>query len=134
MNEFHYQSPLKAFIEGMIREKRSLGYKYISSARILYRFDQFCLTYGGDDALITQPLAHAWIQKAPNEAPATLHNRACVLRQLALYMTRLGIPSYVLPKKALPKVPAIRLTFLAIRKSRRCCSKQMPAIIVLKCR
>jgi integrase/recombinase XerD len=105
MNEFPYQSPFKACIEGMIREKRSLGYKYVSSARTLYRFDQFCLTYGCDDALITQPLAHAWIQKAPNEALATLHNRACVLRQLALYMIRLGIPSYVLPKRALPKVP-----------------------------
>ena len=105
MNDFNYQSPLKAFIEGMIREKRSLGYKYVSSARTIYRFDQFCQTYGCDDAVITHDLAHAWIQKAPNEALATLHSRACVLGQLALYMTRLGIPSYVLPKKALPKVP-----------------------------
>ena len=105
MNEFHYQSPLKPCIEGMIREKRSLGYKYVSSARILYRFDQFCLTYGCDDAVITQPLAHAWIQKAPNESPATLQNRASVLRQLALYMIRFGIQSYVLPKRALLKVP-----------------------------
>jgi integrase len=105
MTEFHYQSPLKPFIEGMIREKRALGYKYVSSARTLYRFDQFCLAYGEGDALITRSLAHAWIQKRPNEALATLSNRAGVLRQLALYMNRLGIPSYVLPKKALPRIP-----------------------------
>ena len=105
MNEFHYQSPLKPCIEGMIREKRSLGYKYVSSARILYRFDQFCLTYGCDDAVITQPLAHAWIQKAPNESLATLHNRACVLRQLALYMTRLGIPVVCVAQKSSAKGP-----------------------------
>ncbi len=106
MNEFNYQSPLKRFIEGVIREKRSLGYKYHSSARTLYKFDQFCLQYGCVDALITKHLTHAWIQKIPNESLATLHNRACVLRQLALYMTRLGIQAYVLPKNALPKVPA----------------------------
>jgi integrase/recombinase XerD len=105
MDKFNYQSPLKTFIKGMIREKRSLGYKYVSSARTLYRFNQFCLTYGCDDAVITHDLVHAWIQKAPNEALATLHNRASVLRQLALYMIRLGIPSYVLPKKALSKAP-----------------------------
>ena len=59
MNEFHYQGPFKTCIEGMIREKRSLGYKYVSSARILYRFDQFCQTYGCDDGVITHDLVHA---------------------------------------------------------------------------
>lgn len=105
MNEFNYQSPLQTFIEGVIREKRSLGYQYGSSARALYKFDQFCLQYGCVDAIITQQLAHAWVQKIPNESLATLHNRASVLRQLALYMTRLGIQAYVLPKNALPKTP-----------------------------
>jgi len=106
MNEFNYQSPLQTFIEGMIREKRSLGYKYDSSPRILYKFDQFCLKYGCVDAVITKPLVDAWIQKTPNESPATRQNRASVLRQLALYMIRLGIRAYVLPKNALPKAPA----------------------------
>ena len=105
MNEFNYQSPLQTFIEGMIREKRSLGYKYDSSPRILYKFDQFCLKYGCADAVITKQLTHAWIQKTPNESLATLHNRASVVRQLALYMTRLGDQAYVLPKNALPKAP-----------------------------
>jgi hypothetical protein len=35
MIDFHYGSPLKAFIQGMIREKQALGYKYQSSARVL---------------------------------------------------------------------------------------------------
>lgn len=105
MNEFNYQSPLQTFIKGMIREKRSLGYKYDSSPRILYKFDQFCLKYGCTDAVITKQLAHAWIQKFPHESLATLHNRASVVRQLALYMARLGDQAYVLPKDALPKSP-----------------------------
>jgi len=105
MSVFCYNSPLREFIEGMIREKRSLGYQYDSSTRILYNFDQFCLRQGCVDAIITKELIHDWVQKKPNESPATLQTRACVVRQLALYMTRLGIQAYVLPKIVLPKRP-----------------------------
>ena len=105
MNEFSYHSPLRGFIVGMIREKRSLGYKYDSSARTLYQFDQFCLSYGCVDATITKKLVFAWIQRKPNESLATLQIRASVVRQLALYVTRLGVRAYVLPKNTLPKVP-----------------------------
>ncbi len=103
MSVFNYNSPLRKFIKGMIREKQSLGYQYDSSTRILYKFDQFCLKQGSVDAVITKELVHDWIQIKPNESPATLQTRACVVRQLALYMTRLGIQAYVLPKIALPK-------------------------------
>ncbi|MEN8237325.1 MAG: tyrosine-type recombinase/integrase [Pseudomonadota bacterium] len=105
MSEFSYNSPLQAFIKGMIREKRSLGYTYAGSARMLFQFDQFCLKYGCVEAVITKELIHSWIQKNPNESQATLRNRACVVRQLALYMTRLGIQAYVLPKNTIPKGP-----------------------------
>ena len=105
MSEFSYNSPLQEFIKGMIGEKRSLGYQYESSARTLYTFDQFCLKYGCVDAVITKKLIETWIQKKPNEALATLQNRACVVRQLALYMTRLGTQAYVLPKNTIRKGP-----------------------------
>ncbi len=106
MTEFHYHSPLQPFIEGLIREKRSLGYHYHSSPRLLYQFDQFCLHYGCTDAVVTPALVNAWIQQSPHQSLATRHNRASVVRQLALYMSRLGIPAYVLPGDALPRVPA----------------------------
>jgi len=63
MSEFNYNSPLQAFIPGMIREKRSLGYQYDSSARTRYKFDQFCLEQGCIDAVITKKRIHTWIQK-----------------------------------------------------------------------
>ena len=105
MTDFHYQSPLRTFIEGMIGEKRSLGYQYQGSPRLLYQFDQFCLHYGCVDTVITRSLVNAWIQKSPHESLAVLHNRASVVRQLALYMNRQGVAAYVLPKNTLPKVP-----------------------------
>jgi integrase len=89
----------------MIREKRALGYQYDSSARTLYQFDRFCLAYGHSDAVMTKPLIDAWAKKKPNESLTTLQYRAGVVRQLALYMARLGTPAYVLPHHAIPKVP-----------------------------
>jgi site-specific recombinase XerD len=103
MSQFNYNSPLQKFIEGMIREKQSLGYKYDSSARTLYKFDQFYLKAGCTDAIITKKLIHAWIQKNPNESVATLQNRVCVVRQLTLYMARLGTQIYVMPKNIITK-------------------------------
>lgn len=105
MSDYNFSSPLQEFIREMIHEKRSLGYRYNSSAWMLYKFDQFCREYGCIDAVITKELVHAWIQKKSTESVATLQNRAGVVRQLALYMTRLGEPAYVLPKNILPKAP-----------------------------
>ena len=105
MTEFHYQSPLRPFIEGMIGEKRSLGYQYHGSPRLLYQFDPFCVHSGCTEAIITRTLVSAWLQKSPHESLAVLHNRASVVRQLALYMNRQGVAAYVLPKNTLPKVP-----------------------------
>ncbi len=117
MNEFNYHSPLQGFIEGMIREKQSLGYKYDSSARTLYQFDQFCLSYGCVDAAITKKLVFAWIQRKPNESLATLQIRASVVRQLALYMLP-GLASRLMCCLRTPcqRRLDIRLTFLATRK------------------
>lgn len=104
MNEFTFRSPLKEYIEGMIVQKRSLGYKYDgSSSRLLFKFDQFCLARDGEE--LTKELVHAWAEKRPNESAATLENRVGVVRQLALYMTRIGAVAYVVPTGILPKVP-----------------------------
>ena len=105
MSEFNFTSPLQEFIRGVIREKQALGYKYDSSARVLYQFDLFCLKYGCVDPTLTKQLVHTWIQKKSHESPATLRIRVSVIRQLALYMTRLGVQAYILPKNAIPKGP-----------------------------
>lgn len=106
MTEFIYSSPFQEFIQGVIRQKRSLGYKYDDSReRVLYHFDQFCLTYGCIEPALSKQLVHAWIQKRPNEAQSTLRNRASVVRQLALYMDHLGEHAYVLPQNIIPKGP-----------------------------
>lgn len=103
MRTLRFQSSLHEFISGLIAEKRAVGYKYSSSAWTLYKFDQFCISINYTKTVITRDLAQAWIERKPNEALATQQNRVGVLRQLALYMTRLGLQSYVLPAKILPR-------------------------------
>lgn len=105
MTEFVYSSPFQESIREVIRQKRALGYKYDTCARTLYKFDQFCLAYGCTESVLSKELVHAWSQKRPNEAQATVQNRVGVVRQLAMYMTSLGVYAYVLPKNTIPKGP-----------------------------
>lgn len=103
MRRLHFQCSLQEYITGLIDEKRAVGYKYTASAWTLYKFDQFCIDRQYSARLITRDLAYAWIERRPNEALATQQNRAGIIRQLALYQTRLGLQSYVLPPKILPR-------------------------------
>jgi integrase len=105
MNPFSYNSPLKQCIQAMINEKRALGYKYDSSARLLYKFDQFCLTYGCTAPILSKELVLAWCQKHPNEAQATYRTKLTVIRQLAMHMDRIGMNAFVLPLNYTPKGP-----------------------------
>ena len=105
MSKFTYESPFQPFIQGMIREKQALGYKYASNARTLFKFDQFCLAYGCTEPTLSKNLVQAWAQKRLNEAQATQRGRAGAVRQLAMYMLRLGECAYVLPSGSIPKGP-----------------------------
>ncbi|WAH38845.1 tyrosine-type recombinase/integrase [Alicyclobacillus dauci] len=105
MTGFTYSSPVHEFIEGVVRKKRAMGYKYDSCARTLYKFDRFCLEYGCTEPVLSKELVTAWSQKHPNEAQSTLRNRVGVVRQLAVYVNRLGANAYILPKNTIPKGP-----------------------------
>lgn len=134
MSQFNFKGPLQEFIEGMIREKQSLGYKYDGGARILYKFDQFCLKAGYIEPIITKKLIQAWIQKAPNESVATLQNRVSVVRQLTLYMARLGIQTYVLPKNIIQKGAEYKPYIFSNQEIAAYLNERTLATIVLKCR
>jgi len=98
-----YLSRFAPFINGLIEQKRTLGYKYGSEPAVLKRFDEFCrANYPGDEA-ITQEIMTAWAAKRPNERPATLQNRLTPVRELAKYMARLGMEAYLMPKGLMPR-------------------------------
>ncbi|WP_276971563.1 MULTISPECIES: tyrosine-type recombinase/integrase [Ferrimicrobium] len=105
MTSYVYSSVLRDYIEGVIRQKRSLGFSYDTEARILLKFDRFCTAEGCTQPRLDRTLVEAWNAKRPNESPATRMGRISALRQLALYMVQMDLPAYVTPTRHHPKVP-----------------------------
>lgn len=105
MNTATYQSTLGKYIEGLLQHKRALGYRYDRPEYIFRHFDQFCIKSNWAKDNLGKSLVDQWCQKRPNEAHATWKGRIQLIRQLAIYMTRLGVPAYVVPVGILPKGP-----------------------------
>jgi integrase/recombinase XerD len=87
----------KLFIERLIEQKRSLGYPYESSARILKAFSIFCAQHYPSETILIREMVMRWSEKKPGEHVNGLIRRITPVRQLAKYMNRLGIEAYVIP-------------------------------------
>lgn len=87
----------KPYIEGLIEQKKAIGYPYETSARILKAFDAFCATNYPDETKLTQTIAMRWAEKRPGEHVNYLVRRITPVRQLAKYMMRMGIDAYIIP-------------------------------------
>ena len=95
MREYEYRSPLAPYIEGLISQKRSMGFIYDYNAYVLKRFDDRCIENGITDAAITKDMADDWAE-VNSKCSKSIKSRAVSdLRQLSLYMNSLGIPSYI---------------------------------------
>jgi len=103
MNEIAYESVFALYIEKLIAQKRSIGYKYKCQAEIFKRFDSFCLQKYPGETSITKEMAEEWSAKSPVEKEGTTRVRATIVSHLAIYMNRLGIKAYVFPTNSLPK-------------------------------
>ena len=99
------ETELAGAIAGLVAEKRSLGYKYVSEERVLARFEAFCASEFPDLDTVTRASVQAWIAAARRRAvkPATLQGLVAPVRELARWLGRRGIEAYVLPTGVLPK-------------------------------
>lgn len=84
-------------ISSFICQKRSSGYPYDSSSRILKHFDQMIFQEFPDADCITKEICDQWLRLNPGEHPNGRLRRITPVRQLAKYMNGIGIPSYILP-------------------------------------
>lgn len=98
----------KPYIDGLIEQKKAIGYPYETSARILKAFDAFCMTYYPDEIMLTQEMAMHWAEQKQGEHVNYLIRRITPVRQLAKYMIRLGIEAYVIP----PGIPGKRIRYV----------------------
>jgi len=95
MTNYAYQSVLAPFIQGLLDEKRTLGYSYNDEAKVLRRFDQYWIENNRDTPQITMDSLDEWRRQRPTEGKGSQSHRIAVVRQLALYMTGLGIACYI---------------------------------------
>ena len=95
MTDYTYQSVLAPYIQGLLDEKRALGYAYDDEAKFLKRFDQYWTENNGDDPKITMESLERWLRQRPTEGKRSQSHRIAVVRQLALYMAGLGIACYI---------------------------------------
>jgi integrase/recombinase XerD len=87
----------KPYIEGLIEQKKSIGYPYDSSAQKLKAFGVFCMNNYPNETVLTKKIAMHWAEKRQDEHVNGLMRRITPIRQLAKYMNRLGIDAYIIP-------------------------------------
>lgn len=92
-----FNSILAPYINGLLAEKRSLGFDYHTEALILARFDRYCSEGDLDTLNVTKSFLDGWCTQTDTEGFSNQSKRITVIRQLMLYMISLGI-AVCLPK------------------------------------
>ena len=99
-NPFDYHGVLAPFMKGFLRMKEACGQRVISTKWAFKEFDEFTVSYGLSEPIITRELVEAWRSTRINDCSRTLHGKCSRIAQLARYMNEQGIKSYIMP---LPK-------------------------------
>lgn len=98
MNKCHYFGPFKLYIQEFIELKQSLGYKYLSEAKHLKRFDTFTIENYSSSKHLTKDIVMDWCTKKSYEKQENLCSRASIIRQFGKYLDNIGVDTYILPK------------------------------------
>lgn len=95
-----FRSPLGPFMEQFIQERRAIGYRYVTGAYQLRRFDRFLADEAPHDETLTRAATRKWLARRPHESGGAQQNRVGVVRQFAKFLLGQGQPAYV-PERAL---------------------------------
>lgn len=98
MNKLNYYGPFKTYIQEFIELKQAVGYKYLTEAGHLKRFDTFTVeNYHSVDAL-SKEIVLDWCSKKSYEKQGNLCSRVSVIRQFSMYLDNIGVHAYIIPK------------------------------------
>jgi len=90
-----FTGPLSIHLQGLLHEKRSLGYKYNEQERLLGVLDEISKHHDCSGGL-PKELCFAFVERDPNWHQATQENRVALIRILAEYMIRHEVPAFVI--------------------------------------
>jgi integrase len=117
-------------IQGLIRQKQAVGFRYKGGEQILYRFENFCKFHFPDETDLTEVVVKRWIEDPNGYKNAYQSYRMAAVRNLAIYMRGMGLDAYVLPTELYPK-PDPKYTARIYSKEEiarifQCADKQQP--------
>jgi len=92
-----FTSRLGIYISDFINLKRASGYPYVSSVRILRRFDVMAAEKFPCEKTVTKEMCSMWLNLKPNEHPNGLIKRITPIRQFSKYLRGLGYDAYIIP-------------------------------------
>ena len=95
MKNNKYHSILAPCIQGLIDEKRSMGFIYDDTADDLKAFDQYCVDKNLSSLQVTREFLDDWLKRKDSESTYTQTGRISASRQLLLYMAGLGHEVYI---------------------------------------
>lgn len=103
------ESIIAPYIDGLLEEKHSNGYSYISEELVLNRFDRYCADRNLDTLEITKDFLGDWMELSESEGEFNHGKRISCVRQLLLFMATCGLREYIPHdfchfKKALPHI------------------------------
>jgi integrase/recombinase XerD len=95
-----YKSILAPFLTSYVEFKRSLGYK-IQDTYSFRNLDRFLCERSYGSIGLTEGILSRWCDRRANESDRTRYNRIVEVKNFAVYLNRLGYPSFVprLPKR-----------------------------------
>jgi integrase len=95
-----FGSRLASHLAAFVAEKRLTGYRYRTGAVYLRDLDRFLAASRPEAETegLGRELVELWTAKRPNESDNTHFNRVCIIRQVAVYLNRVGIAAYILPR------------------------------------
>ena len=94
--------PFRRTINDFISEKRAVGFKYDKNEQVLKRVADLHEKMGNTESVLSKELALKWAEKTPYETETNRLHRISILRALAEYMQRIGLPAYTIPRKSIP--------------------------------
>ena len=106
---YPFSSTLAPYIEGLLDQKHSLGYKYETEEYILRSFDRYWTETNGASASVTRESLMGWMKRRTTEKAASRSSRIRVVRQLALYMNGIGKEAYVPADRYIKSHPVIHV-------------------------
>ncbi len=92
---YTYESKLALYMEGLINQKQSDGFKYHSGELLLKRLDTFCIEKFPDATTITYEMAAKWSEARSGESEAYHNSRMSAMKTLGTYMLSLGLEAYI---------------------------------------